>query len=320
MEKIYKIMIEKCANAKKDESILIITDNNKKKIAESFFNYLLKNNYNVTFKIIVNMKIDGQEPEIEISKLIENSNIIFYMTTCSLTHTRATKNALKNNVKVISMPNIEEDLIKKYIDLDYDKLTLLNDKLSEILTNGNKVKIITDLGTNLELDISNQKCKGLNGICENGKLINLPDGEVMISPIDGNGTLIIDGSMPPDQQSPWGTIGKIKTPIELDIKDGKIIKFNKCYESKVLYDTLNNFGENARIIAEFGIGTNHNAQKITGNVTIDEKILGTIHIAFGNSVNIGGNNDVPIHLDGVIKNPTVYIDGILIMKNGEIKI
>ena len=50
----------------------------------------------------------------------------------------------------------------------------------------------------------------------------------------------------------------------------------------------------------------------------DEKVLGTIHIALGNNVSMGGNVNVPLHLDGVIKKPTVYLDGKLLMKDGKL--
>jgi len=44
----------------------------------------------------------------------------------------------------------------------------------------------------------------------------------------------------------------------------------------------------------------------------DEKVAGTVHLALGNSASFGGEVDVPIHLDGVITNPTVVVDGELL--------
>jgi hypothetical protein len=45
-------------------------------------------------------------------------------------------------------------------------------------------------------------------------------------------------------------------------------------------------------LAELGVGTNEQA-RLTGNVLEDEKILGTIHVAFGASAAIGGTVSVP---------------------------
>jgi len=46
--------------------------------------------------------------------------------------------------------------------------------------------------------------------------------------------------------------------------------------------------------------------------------MGTIHIALGNNVSMGGSINVPIHLDGVIKKPTVFLDGKKLMENGNL--
>jgi leucyl aminopeptidase (aminopeptidase T) len=112
-------------------------------------------------------------------------------------------------------------------------------------------------------------------------------------------------------------IGKIKNPIRIEIKNGKIISIKGKEEAEVFKKILEEFGENSKIIAEFAIGLNPKAE-IIGNITVDEKSLGTIHIAFGNSAGIGGNNEIPIHLDCVIKSPNVWIDNNLIIDNGKI--
>lgn len=44
-------------------------------------------------------------------------------------------------------------------------------------------------------------------------------------------------------------------------------------------------------MAEFGIGTNYKA-KLVGLILEDEKVFGTIHIAFGNNLSMGGRISV----------------------------
>lgn len=75
-------------------------------------------------------------------------------------------------------------------------------------------------------------------------------------------------------------------------------------------------GEKAYRVAELGIGLNPKA-KIIGLVLEDEKVLGTVHIALGNNLSFGGDNDVPLHLDGVILKPDIYVDGKKIMSRGK---
>ena len=63
------------------------------------------------------------------------------------------------------------------------------------------------------------------------------------------------------------------------------------------------------------MGTNDRAQ-LTGKVLEDEKILGTVHVAFGASAGIGGNVSVPVHLDVVILEPTLEIEGERVLDAG----
>jgi leucyl aminopeptidase (aminopeptidase T) len=50
----------------------------------------------------------------------------------------------------------------------------------------------------------------------------------------------------------------------------------------------------------------------------DEKVAGTVHVALGNNVGMGGTVDVPIHLDGVIRRPTLRVDGQVVVDDGKL--
>ena len=63
------------------------------------------------------------------------------------------------------------------------------------------------------------------------------------------------------------------------------------------------------------MGTNDKA-RLTGNVLEDEKILGTVHVAFGASAGIGGTVSVPIHLDVVILDASLEVDGQAVLDGG----
>jgi leucyl aminopeptidase (aminopeptidase T) len=68
-------------------------------------------------------------------------------------------------------------------------------------------------------------------------------------------------------------------------------------------------GSAARNIAELGIGTNVGVDDLVGSVLLDEKAAGTVHIAIGDNASIGGETEAPIHLDGILREPTVSADG-----------
>jgi len=84
-----------------------------------------------------------------------------------------------------------------------------------------------------------------------------------------------------------------------------------------LLDALRAHGDAGVNLAELGVGTNDRAT-LTGNVLEDEKILGTVHVAFGASAGIGGTVAVPIHLDVVVLDATLTVDGQPILEAGRL--
>ena len=68
-----------------------------------------------------------------------------------------------------------------------------------------------------------------------------------------------------------------------------------------------------------GIGTNY-AARLTGVILEDEKAYQTVHIAFGTNIGFGGTNKADCHIDGIIKNPTLYLDDMLVLKDGSFQI
>ena len=99
------------------------------------------------------------------------------------------------------------------------------------------------------------------------------------------------------------------------MKDGVGEILQDSPQAKQLHELLSGVGGDAFKLGELGIGTNPFC-KITGNALEDEKVLGTCHFAFGNDMSYNGTNNVPIHLDGIIRKPTITVDGTVIMKDG----
>lgn len=113
-------------------------------------------------------------------------------------------------------------------------------------------------------------------------------------------------------------LGLIKNAnIKIEVENGYAKRITGGILAKKLKLMLDKVGIDARNIAEFGIGTNDSA-KLSGVLLEDEKVMGTIHIALGNNVSMGGSVNVPIHLDGVVKKPTFWMDSQMLMKDGKL--
>jgi leucyl aminopeptidase (aminopeptidase T) len=158
--------------------------------------------------------------------------------------------------------------------------------------------------------------EGRNAIPDAGELTeraafgNLPCGEGFVSPDDRAcaGTLVVDGTI--------AGVGIPDEPVRLTVEEGRLVDASG-EEGARLVELLTADSEDGRTIAELGVGTNEKA-KLTGNVLEDEKLLGTVHVAFGASEAIGGRIQVPVHLDCVVMKPTLTVDGTDVVRDGEL--
>jgi leucyl aminopeptidase (aminopeptidase T) len=179
------------------------------------------------------------------------------------------------------------------------------------LNRGSQVRITCSNGSDLRIGL-----EGRQGIVDAGELGNrgafgnLPCGEGFIAPLEGTteGTLVIDGSI--------AEIGLLESPVSLTVREGHLVEASG-EDGARLMELLTVHGKDGTNVAELGIGTNEEAI-LTGNILEDEKILGTCHVAFGASAAIGGTVQVPVHLDCVVLEPTVEIDGETIVSGGDL--
>ena len=150
---------------------------------------------------------------------------------------------------------------------------------------------------------------------EPGSFGNLPAGEAYIAPMEGTveGIMVVDGAMPP--------MGLLDEPITIVVEKGFATEITGGEGAQMLLDAVAPHGQDALNIAELGIGTNEAAgSPLTGNTLEDEKALGTVHFALGDSASIGGKVNVASHIDGIILNPTLEIDGKTILEHGKLLI
>lgn len=308
-----QIAIKDCMGAEQNEKILVITDEVKREIGYSLYENAIRLGY---YALIVEMKsgkINGEEPPSEVAELMQKFDVVLCPTAKSLTHTNARREASAKGVRIATFPGITKDVMIRGMNANYKKISTLSIKLKEILEKGKIVRVTADAGTDITFSIDGRTAYASKGLFhQKGESGNLPTGETYLAPVEGtaNGVFVVDGSM--------AGLGLIKNVnIRIEVQNGYATKISGGILAKKLKQLLDSVGKDAYNIAEFGIGTNDSA-KLSGVLLEDEKVLGTIHIALGNNVSMGGNVNVPIHLDGVVKKPTVYLDDNLIMKNGKL--
>lgn len=299
-KEIVNTVIKKCLGFKKGEHLLIVCDDKSQMLAQLFYKTMQKEGIESTLLKISLQKMHGQEPPKEVSSALKAADIAILLTSMSLSHTRARKEACsKYGTRIASLPGITKEVLLRSIKLNYSVLKKRVERVANLLTEGKRLEVYTDKGTALTMSIKERRGFSDHGLyTKPGAFGNLPAGEACIAPCEGttNGRLIVDGSAP--------FVGRLKKPIEINIKNG-LIQNMPLTEIASLIKPL---GKCALNIAEFGIGFNPCAQ-VTGNVLEDEKARQTAHLAIGANISFGGRISCPCHLDFVFLNPLIIIDG-----------
>jgi len=308
--KAYQTVVRKCLALKKYESCLIVADRNKTGIAKALFDAAASITPKTTL-ILTNIgKNDGEEPAHYVAKEMKKYDVLILATTRSLTHTKARRDATRKGARIASMPNITEHAMR-CIDVDYKSMHKVGARLAGLLSKADNVRVTTPAGTDLEMSLRGVWIDLSDGLfTEKGAYGNLPDGEVCMMPVFGtaNGVFVVDGSM---------LNRKVDKPVKIVVEDGFASQITGGTLATELIRLLREHGKDAHNVAELGIGINPKA-RITGNILEDEKALGTAHIALGNNVSFGGKINVPVHVDCVMRNPTIYADGKVIVKAGKL--
>jgi aminopeptidase len=143
--------------------------------------------------------------------------------------------------------------------------------------------------------------------------INMPDGEIFTAPVDDS----ISGHIYFEFPGIYG--GKSIPDIRLKFKDGVLVDATSSQNQDLLQNILQ-MDEGASRIGEFGVGTNYGITKFTSDILYDEKIGGTIHLAFGRAYEENnGINKSALHWD-LIKDlreeGQIWLDGKLVFEKG----
>ncbi|MBM2814654.1 MAG: Aminopeptidase [Ignavibacteria bacterium] len=296
------------------EICLILSDNNMREIGMAFYEASLPLCSESFYFEMKPRTVGGEEPPEQVARIMRDVDVVIAPTSKSLTHTDARRIASDLNVRIGTMPGITIDTMARCFSIAPEDIIELTNKVKNLIFDASEIHIETEAGTEISLPIKGRKIIPSTGVLTKlGESGNLPSGEVYVAPIEGksNGTIVFDAS--------FAQIGMLTSPITIDIRNGYAEKISGKTEARTLSRLLNNAGDDARQIAEFGIGTNPKAI-VCGNILEDEKAIGTIHIAFGNNIYMGGTINVPIHLDGIILSPTVYADEVMIMDKGRLLI
>lgn len=149
---------------------------------------------------------------------------------------------------------------------------------------------------------------------------NIPDGEIATAPVDDQ----VDGYI----TFPGTTVfaGQLFDNLFLRFDAGRVVEVRADRGADIAQALVDTDAGSCRV-GELGIGVSSAVQQWTGDLFIDEKILGTVHLALGRAYpECGGVNQSTLHWD-IVKDlrtsaaggaGTLAIDGAPVIESGRV--
>ncbi len=296
--------VRQCMDLQPDESCLVVTDDERRPIGEALYEVASETTDDAVIAQYPPGGQHGSEPPAPVAAAMQAADVVLAPTTRSLSHTRARDAANAAGARVATLPGITEEVFLTGMAVDYEDIREACDAVYEQVADAETVRVTTERGTDLTVEPGDRGwARDVGLVHEAGEMSNLPAGEVFVSPESGDGTYVVDGTM-----MPHGLLDPGQT-LEFEVEDGYVTRISDDDIREQVEAAADEVGDAAYNLAELGIGTNVAVTKLVGSVLLDEKAGGTIHVAIGDDASIGGDTEAPLHLDGIVREPTVYADG-----------
>ena len=296
--------VNQCLNLQATESCAIVTDDQRRPIGDALYTAASEISDDTVLLQYPPGPQHGAEPPRPVAAGMAAADVVLAPTTKSLSHTRARSEATAAGARAATLPGITEEVMTIGLDADYEAIADHCDAVLSQVADAEEIRVTAPRGTDLTVRVGDREWRRDTGIVhEPGAFSNLPAGEVFVSPETADGTYVVDGTMMPhglldaDQQ------------LRFEVADGVVTEIDDPAVREQVEEAAESVGRDAYNLAELGIGTNVGVSELIGSVLLDEKAAGTVHVAIGDDAGIGGDVEAPIHLDGIVREPTVYADG-----------
>jgi leucyl aminopeptidase (aminopeptidase T) len=300
------VVIDSCLGVRPGEDVLVVTDPDRLSVARALRDGARRAGADAVLAVMDERATDGTEPPAPIAAALQAADVFIAPTSRSLSHTRARKQASEAGARGATMPGVTADMLARVMALDFDTMAARSQAVAELLDRASAARLTCPRGSDLHFDLTGRAGLPDDGrLSERGAFGNLPCGEGFIAPLGGEGVMVAASLAP---------LGLSDEPARLTVREGHIVDAEGGLGPAYL-ERLRAHGEAGTNLAELGVGTNDRAG-LSGNVLEDEKILGTVHVAFGASAGIGGTVSVPIHLDAVVLDASLIVDGVVVLEAG----
>jgi leucyl aminopeptidase (aminopeptidase T) len=296
--------VEACLGLVADESIAVVTDDERLPIGEAIYDVAAARSDDATLLRYPVGTEHGEEPPAPVAAAMCEADAFLAPTTYSITHTRARQAATEAGARGATLPGITENVLVAGLDADYEQIAAACESIHKQVRGAGEIRVTAPGGTDIVVEPGDRPWHLDTGLVRDpGSFSNLPAGETFVSPTTANGRIVVDGTMRPH--------GLVEEPVQIEVEAGQVVEVSDAGVRESLEAAAENAADPDAVynLAELGVGANVGVAELMGSVLLDEKAAGTVHLAVGDDASIGGDVEAPIHSDGVVRDPTVRADG-----------
>ncbi|MDQ5807396.1 MAG: aminopeptidase, partial [Actinomycetota bacterium] len=291
-------VVNRCVAVREGENVLVVADPDRADVGRALHEGAVRAGGDSVFVLLPPRPERGTEPPPTVAAAFAACDVFLAPCLPSLSHTKARNAATERGARGATLPGVETEMFARLMGADFDTMAARSARVAQLLDEADEARFTCPRGSDMTFDL-----RGRTGIPDDGDLResgafgNLPCGEGFISPAGGSGVLVA---------TTVGHFGHADHEVRLTTEDGRLTAATGAL-GEALLEHLDRYGADGRHLAELGVGTNERA-RLGGNLLEDEKVLGTVHVAFGASAAIGGTVNVPVHEDNVVVDPTLTIE------------
>ncbi len=313
-----RILVRTCARVREGELAVIVTDPERMAIARAVADEALAAGASVSIVIPPDRSIDNEEPGPAVAAALRAADAVFLPVTLAMAHTRAVREAIAAGARVLSMTAFTERMMREGgLFTDFAARQPLCRAIAARLTTGDHLRVTNPAGTDLTMSLAGVTGNSHACLLDGPGFSAVPNIEANCAPAQGTaeGVFVCDGSIP------YYGVGPVREPVTFRIAAGFVTRIEGGDQAEFLADLLARQDDPwVYNLAQFAFGLNPACTVFTGEMLNDEGVNGTVHIGIGTSANLGGAVSAKTHFDAVARAPTVWIDGEVVVAEGEISL
>jgi leucyl aminopeptidase (aminopeptidase T) len=251
--------------------------------------------------------LPGSEPPGAVAATMLDAGAVIELTSLFIGSSVARQRATAAGVRYLAMPGVRLDTFRDDgpLTVDFDTIRADAERIGEAWGGADRFRLTTPGGTDLSGSVAGRPGRVLHGLArDDGAYMAPPDIEAGTAPVEGSasGVVVVDADL-----LFMGT-GPLPEPVVIHFEAGEMVGLEGAEAGRLDEMLARCADERMTNLAEVSMAFNP-AGRVCGVAMETESSRGTAHIALGNSIAYGGTVDAVAHLDCVMRDATLEVDG-----------